>query len=78
MSFSADIIAAARRVSDIFASGCARCDMSDLDLLESAGLMDQRFVEEPSDTLEIGDTAWFFNDRGDALVSAIKGEPNYE
>ena len=74
MTYSTTVIAAARRVSDVFASGCDRCDMADLDLLESEGLMDQRLVEHPSDTLEIGDYAWFFNDQGDQLLKAIRGE----
>lgn len=78
MSYSTDVIAAVRRVSDVFASGCDRCDMADLDLLESEGLMYQRLVEHPSDTLEVGDIAWFFNDQGDQLVKAIKGEEERE
>lgn len=74
MTISLDVIAAARRVSDTFATGCDRCDLFDLDLLESAGLMEQRIVEHPSDTLEIGDNAWFFNQAGEDLILAINGE----
>jgi hypothetical protein len=71
--YSLEVITAAKRVSDTFANGCDRCDLDDLDLLEANGLMTQGIVEEPSDTLEEGDTAWFFNTVGAQLVGAIQG-----
>ena len=72
MSYSLPVIAATKRVSTIFSQGCDRCNIDDLDLLEASGLMYQGVIEQPSDTLEEGDTAWFFNADGDALVSALK------
>jgi hypothetical protein len=71
MNYSLQVIAATRRVSAIFSEGCDRCDIDDLDLLEASGLMVQGVIEQPSDTLEEGDTAWFFNADGDALVLAL-------
>jgi len=72
MNYSLPVIAATKRVSTIFAEGCDRCDITDLELLETNGLMDRGVVEQPSDTLEEGDTAWFFNANGDALVAALR------
>ena len=71
MNYSREVIAAVRRVLDTFEAGCDRCDATDLDLLENVGLMYRGIVEFPSDTLEIGETAWFFNIEFDELVLAI-------
>ena len=76
MNYSLPVIAATKRVSTIFAQGCDRCDIDDLDLLEANGLMVQGVIEQPSDTLEEGDTAWFFNADGEALVLALKEQGN--
>ncbi|KIC42205.1 hypothetical protein RA27_02075 [Ruegeria sp. ANG-R] len=68
-----EVIAAAKRVSSILTSGCDRCEMDDLDLLHSNALMTIGPVEHASDTLEEGDTAYFFNEAGDRLVAEIQG-----
>jgi hypothetical protein len=73
MTYPIEVISAASRVGAIFADGCDRCDIDDLEALQSAGLMTVQPVEQLSDTLEIGDEAWFFNAAGDALVAAIRG-----
>ena len=73
MMYSLDVIAAAKRVSDIFADGCDRCDFADLDLLHYEGLMTIGRVEHASDTLQEGDKAYFFNQAGEALVNSLKG-----
>ena len=75
MNYSIEVISAASRVGEIFSNGCDRCDVDDLELLQAAGLMIVAPVEEPSDTLEIGDEAWFFNQDGQALVAAIQQTP---
>lgn len=76
MKHTADVLAAAERVGRIFDQGCDRCDSSDLELLESAGLMEQGVCADTfgQDTLEVGETMWSFNAKGSALVKKLLGE----
>lgn len=76
-SYSLEVIKAAGRVGRIFADGCDRCDMEDLDLLEANGLMTRTRCTDPfgQDSLEKGETMWMFNADGEALVASILGNP---
>lgn len=70
---SQEVIEAAIRVAQIFATGCDRCDGADLTMLEKAGLMDQGICDDTfgQDTLEVGDPMWTFNDKGKALLKSL-------
>ncbi len=73
MAYRKAVREAAKRVGEIFADGCDRCDAHDLDLLEKSGLMDQGICQDNfgQDTLEVGETMWTFNKKGLALVRRL-------
>jgi hypothetical protein len=68
-----EVLQATERVARIFADGCDRCDREDLDLLESAGLMDRGVCSDTfgQDSLEIGEDMWTFNADGNALADVL-------
>lgn len=72
-SLPVDVLDAAKRVAEIFASGCDRCDGRDLELLERAGLMVQSECSDTfgHDTLEVGEPMWSFNAKGTALAKSL-------
>lgn len=77
-TYTTHVIAAAKRVSAIFEFGGDRCDYHDLDLLHFHSLMTKRRCTESDaarlDSMEPGETLYEFNEEGDALVAAIRGE----
>jgi hypothetical protein len=72
-SYSLSVIEAARRVALITDTGADRCDMQDLDLLESVGLMAQNVTEVDTDTHVVGDTLWVFTQEGTDLTDVLLG-----
>lgn len=75
-TYSLAAIAATVRVSCQQSEGIDRHCGNDLEILETAGLMDCGICTDNSsqDSLEVGETMWSFNAAGKALIAALAGE----